>query len=329
MDIYFYKLRFKEPTHFGQTGIDLENITEWVNSDTLFSALMNTAHAVHGCEFVSGYVDQFRQHPPFLISSLFLYAGENFFLPRPFSDINIPTDQKRELGKSLKKLRWLVLEHFYRWNMGETITGKDIEIMELAQAEYKKSFAVDIRPRVSLDRATQNSSIYHCGYLYFAENAGLYGFVAPHDQTTIEKFKDLLVSLGEIGLGGEKTYGCGTFEVSAFERVSNLMKSILKNRADMYSLLSLYYPSDDEMNTLDDDLIAYDIVRRRGWITSGRYALPLKRKSVGFISEGSVSRIPLNGAIVDVTPDNVMPDGLDHRVYRYGYAFTAPFGRPT
>lgn len=327
MDIYFYKLQLKEPTHFGLTGIDLENLTEWVNSDTLFSALMNAAHTVYGNDFVSDYIDQFRHNPPFLISSLFLYAGDIFFLPRPLSDGNITPDKRRGLGKSHKKLKWLNLEHFYKWNTGEVITEEDIERMESIQDEYKKAFAVDIRPRVSLDRTTQNSNIYHCGYLYFTKNSGLYGLVAFNNQPGIEKFKDLLASLGEIGLGGEKTYGCGTFEVSQFEKVSGLMKSIMEDKADNYTLLSLYHPSDAETDALNNELIAYDILRKRGWITSGRYALPLKRKSVGFICEGSVSGIPLNGTIVDVTPDNYPPDILEHKVYRYGYAFTAPFGR--
>jgi CRISPR-associated protein Csm4 len=327
MDIYFYKLRFKEPTHFGQTGIDLENLTEWVNSDTLFSALMNTAHTVYGGNFVSDYVEQFNHQAPFLISSLFLYAGDRFFLPRPLADGNVPPVVRRKLGKSLKKLKWLGLEHFYKWTMGEVITEEDVARMESIQKEYKKAFTIGIRPRVSLDRTTQNSNIYHCGYLYFTENSGLYGFVVFHDQQDSKRFKDLLAALGGIGLGGEKTYGCGTFDISIFETVSGLMKNIMESKTGTYTSLSLYHPSDVEMNTLDDDLIAYDIVRKRGWITSGRYALPLKRKSVGFICEGSVSRISPRGTIVDVTPDNFPPDLLEHKVYRYGYAFTAPFVR--
>jgi len=87
----------------------------------------------------------------------------------------------------------------------------------------------------------------------------------------------------------------------------------------------LYHPDEEEKPNLTSSFIAYDITRKRGWITTGRYALPLKRKSVGFVTEGSVSGNPLKGTLVDVTPDNPH-EILGHRVYRYGYAFTAPLG---
>jgi CRISPR-associated protein Csm4 len=81
------------------------------------------------------------------------------------------------------------------------------------------------------------------------------------------------------------------------------------------------------MTNIKNALIAYDVVRRKGWVTSGRYALPLKRKSVGFFTEGSVLKTQPRGCIVDVTPEGASLDILQHDIYRYGYAFTAPIGR--
>jgi len=325
MDIYYYKLQFRGPTHFGLTGIDLENLTERVDSDTFFSALMNAAHVAYGSSFVSDYIEQFTHRPSFLVSSLFIYNGATFFLPRPLADINVPWDLKRILGKKLKKIKWIDLESFQKWTTGTTITKEDIDNMHEMQEKYKNTFMTDIRPRVSLDRETLSSNIYHCGYLYYRENSGLYGFVAFRDEPEIERFKNFLAILGGIGLGGEKTYGCGTFNISVIERLTIPMKTIMESKTDTYTLLSLYHPSDTEINSLDQNLIAYDLMRKRGWITSGRYALTLKRKSVGFIGEGSVFKIPVGGRIVDVTPDNIPPDILEHKAYRYGHAFTAPF----
>ncbi|WKZ18789.1 MAG: type III-A CRISPR-associated RAMP protein Csm4 [Candidatus Jettenia sp. CY-1] len=198
--------------------------------------------------------------------------------------------------------------------------------MEISQKSYKNAFSTEIRPRVSLDRTTQGSNIYHCGYVYFKKNAGLYGIVAFNNSSLVERFKELLTILGETGLGGERTYGCGMFDVIGFEKVSGVFKEILESKISRYTLLSLYHPANDEKQNLNEKFIAYDVIRKRGWITTGRYALPLKRKSIGFMKEGSVSNCVIKGSLEDVTPDNP-PEMLRHKIYRYGYAFTVPLGR--
>lgn len=323
MDIYIYKLRFNGATHFGDTGIDLENVSETVSSDTLFSSLINVMSEMYDNKYVSEFINDFRTSPSFLISSLFVFNDKTYFLPRPMDDSVISEELKREKGKELKKLKWLNPEGFKKW-LGGSLKEDDVKVMESAQHVYRQSFTVEIRPRVSLDRVNQNSSIYHCGYVYFKENAGLYGLVAFNDSSSLKLFKKLLEMLGKAGLGGERTYGCGMFEVADFEGASGTLKEILEFNTDKYTLLSLYHPAEDEKPDITNKLISYDILRKKGWISSGRYALPLKRKSLGFITEGSVLHNGLKGCIVDVTPENVPKTMLSHKVFRYGNAFTAP-----
>ncbi len=327
MEIYIYKLKFKGATHFGDTGIDLENVSEWVNSDTFFSALMNANRILNGRDAVSTLIQAFKEKPPFLISSLFLYHEDNYFLPRPLIDNGISEDLKKELGKELKKLRWLNLKGFLKWLKGRDIMKADIEEMQSLQKDYKNAFTYEIRPRVSLDRVTQNSSIYHAGYIYYKERAGLYGLVAFQDESYIKQFEIMLKALGEVGLGGERAYGCGTFEIDCYDRVSGLFEEVLNMDSNIYTLLSLYHPTKEETMTLREKLKAFDKIRKSGWITTGRYALPLKRKSVGFLIEGSVLSEQPVGCLVDVTPEHDPFGMLDHRIYRYGYAFTAPLRR--
>jgi CRISPR-associated protein Csm4 len=327
MDVYLYKLKFKGPTHFGETGIDLENVNEWVSSDTIFSAIVNTMSQIYNQNVVSDFINGFKESPPFILSSLFLYSNDNYFLPRPMNDDHISQEIKRKKGKKLKKIQWLTQEGFMKWIGDKNLTEEEIDMMDAEQANYKDAFITEIRPRVSLDRTTQSSNLYHCGYVYFKKDAGLYGLVGFNDLSGVDKFKELLTALGETGLGGEKTYGCGMFEVVQYEKASGTLKQILELKNSKYTLLSLYHPAQNEKDNLGNNLIAYDIVRKKGWITTGRYALPLKRKSVGFIREGSVSKNILKGTLVDVTPDNAPPWILNHRVYRNGYAFTAPLGR--
>ncbi|MGB9716727.1 MAG: type III-A CRISPR-associated RAMP protein Csm4, partial [Thermodesulfovibrionales bacterium] len=163
MKVYIYKLKFNGPTHFGDTGIDLEYVSEWVNSDTLFSALANALSSIEGSKAVKEFINSFHENPPFLISSLFLYSKDNCFLPKPLYDDHIDLALKKDLGKDLKKLKWLDVEGFKKWTGRDGITKNDIEKMKYIQAEYKNSFYIEIRPRVTLDRSTQNSSIYHAG----------------------------------------------------------------------------------------------------------------------------------------------------------------------
>ena len=72
MQIYLYKLKFQGPTHFGDTGIDLENVSERVSSDTLFSAFVNSIRTTEGLDTVNDFINTFIENPPFFISSLFL-----------------------------------------------------------------------------------------------------------------------------------------------------------------------------------------------------------------------------------------------------------------
>ncbi|MBI5674978.1 MAG: type III-A CRISPR-associated RAMP protein Csm4 [Nitrospirae bacterium] len=326
MLIYRYKLKFQGSTHFGDTGIDLENVSECINSDTLFSALVNAVSTLEGGKAATDFVNRFINQPPILISSLFLYTGDIFFLPRPMIDNHIPKELKRTMGKELKGLKWLTVEEFKKWTCESALTEPDICSMQDDQEKYKKAFEVEMRPRVSLDRTTQQSKIYHAGYVYFHQNAGLYGLAAFNDLSTLDYFKRLLSGLGDIGLGGEKTYGCGMFKVVEFQEVTGIFKDILEGNSRQITLLSLYHPSTAEEASLDDKLIAYDVIRKKGWINSGRHALPLKRKSIGFITEGSVFKEYVKGRVADVTPETDPYSMLTHNVYRYGYAFTVPLG---
>jgi len=326
MDIYIYKLRFKGPVHFGETGIELENVTERIYSDTLFSALINAMNIIYGQNETDQFVKKFTNAPPFLISSLFLYDKNTIYFPRPFVDEQLHETLKRKFGKELKKITWLSNSMFLKWISGDMLNEDNIEAMIKDQENYKRAYEVEIRPRVSLDRNTQNSNLYHSGYVHFEKNAGLYGLLAVKDNQTLDLFKNLLKNLGDIGLGGEKTYGSGLYEVLEFSKVDGVLFEIFKAISPWHVSLSLYHPSPDEMSKIKENAVAYDLIRRKGWITTGRNSLPLKKKSVGFFVEGSVFKGCPNGCLVDVTPDTYPDKVLKHKVYRYGFAFTAPFG---
>jgi CRISPR-associated protein Csm4 len=321
MEVYFYKLKFQSPVHFGETGIYLENIQETISSDSLFSALINVVATYYGREEADSWLNLFKETPPFLLSSLFIYNKDKYFLPKPLEDSFISKEIKQKMGKELKKLKTIEATYFLKWLNKNPFEIEDIQKMSKS-SESSYPYKKEIRPRVTLDRITQQSSIYFCGILKFEEDAGLWGLVAFKNKSFIEKFKIILNLLGQTGIGGEKTYGYGMFNLIEFKPVDGILNDIVNTKSDYFTLLSLYHPS--EKDNAKEKLISYNLIRKKGWITSGRYALPLKRKSVGFITEGSILKEPATGMLVDVTPDYPPPAILNHRVYRYGYAFTVP-----
>ena len=131
MEVYIYKLKFKGSTHFGETGIDLENVSEWVNSDTLFSAIINAMSQFNQKDDVSEFVNIFKKNPPFLLSSLFVYYNNFQFLPRPMDDYHLSDEIRRKKTKELKRIKWLTLDSFKK-RMGEgQLSEDDISIMEV------------------------------------------------------------------------------------------------------------------------------------------------------------------------------------------------------
>lgn len=148
MDIYLYKLRFKSAVHFGDTGIDLENVQESAGSDAFFSALINAVKIYYGTKEAGYLIKKFLENPPFILTSLFIYSKDSYFLPKPLDDSFIPEDVKKAKGKDLKKLKWLEKSDFFRWQRQDSFTVEDIEAMQKRQSKYKDAFVKEIRPRV-------------------------------------------------------------------------------------------------------------------------------------------------------------------------------------
>jgi CRISPR-associated protein Csm4 len=84
--------------------------------------------------------------------------------------------------------------------------------------------------------------------------------------------------------------------------------------------LSLYIPHEEEIPNLKDGF--YELTVRKGYIFSPEVK-SLRKKSVITFSEGSVFPGSITGSIVDVSPGE---HPVPHKVYKYGYALTLPYG---
>lgn len=347
MELLLFKLHFKTPIHFGKHGIALEETSQTLGSDSLTSALIN-AWALHGKadEAIKALRDK---SPAFILSSLYPFGPDptasnkiTFAFPRPMIS---PQVKNREIlaehGKRVKKICWVQFNDLMQWLNGKEYEADELEEMLIrceslntqVTPENENGWWIrDIRPRVAIDRNSANSSIWRCGTVVFNHNkknkevnAGLFGLVKIMDNSWKSRIKEAFMILGEMGLGGEKTYGLGTFDFKGFAPAQDILGNKIHNeQGQRFILLSRYVPQRSELDNFKNSFEAWDIIESKGYIVSGRLATTLKRKNVRMIVEGSVSKTSFTGQLIDVTPDYHPTIELSHRIFRSGLGFWLP-----
>ncbi len=338
MKTYFYRLRFQGPVHFGSSVMSLENTRERLSSDSLCSALINSFSVTGEADDAINALKQ--ETPGFILSSLFPFGPSEqgtetvYALPCPLSAPPVK-DEKiiADHAKDLKQIKYLMPSDFFSW-IGETPLDSE-EIMAVTERsktlarpwdsiKEKGWWAEELRPRVAADRTCQTSSIWRASSLRFHKDAGLYGLITINDETWETRLSNAFSLLGELGIGGERTYGMGCFDFSGFMPLDELGLNITKSKCLRFVLLSNYFPCADERSELNNIFEAWDFTETRGYVVSGRMATTLKRKRIRMIVEGSVAKERVKGAVADVTPEG-RDMVLTHNVYRSGLAFLMPF----
>ena len=289
---------------------------------------------------------------PFTLTSAFPYAQDIYFLPKPLTlreSEDTPENVKADARKKIKKLQFVsasLFQHIVSGNHPQfsednriTLNGEEVckingekvwvnpdEKALLREKKAKernvkteevRDDEIDIwktttRPRVSIDRQTEESSIWHVQTVQFNTNCGLW-FAAKFDSdATKQKVETLLRVLGDSGIGGERNAGYGQFEFDTASIEIPYVKD-----SDQFMTLSPICPkSTNQLEHLLKGKVAYALTQSSGWVSApGTVA---RRKQINMFTEGSVlnsSDEPV-GRLVDLRPD-----GYTHSVYRYGYAW--------
>ncbi len=335
-----YRLSFRSPLHVSERGVGLEVTRTYVPADTLFSALCSAWRELYGVDalhrdVLDWFTDADGGSEPFFLSSGFPFAGNVRFFPKPLARLtNVTVSEGDE--KAFKRVRFVSERIFAAMVNGEELTFRKEECingeMAWVTAEEKTQLsdwmddATDdivlwktaVVPRVTLDRITAASEIWHFGEVTFKDGAGLWfavEFNRDHGDDLRRKFEACLRVLGDAGLGGERSAGRGlfTFEQARDEPLPDA------DEASRFVTLAPLCPKDaPQAEALTGNGAAYELMPRRGWVTSPE-ASNLRRKMVWMFAEGSVltgSPQPRAGRLV-----NVKPDACPHDVWRYGYAF--------
>jgi CRISPR-associated protein Csm4 len=339
--LYMYRLQFRGAARFGTSGIGLEETDLTLSSESLTSAFLNSLAVLDGPDAVTTFLTKCAEgRPPVAFSSLFPYGPDandkpNIIeaVPRPLCAPVAEDSALRDVGKDLKALKWVRPSDAAIWLGTEKLPAEKLnELVQrsrslaAAKTDVNDSpawYAEELRPRIAVDRNNAGTQLWFCASVRFAQDAGLYGLVRIRDDWP-DRWLRIMRLLGELGIGGERTYGFGLFDVSEPTEPSHEWKSLINLNSSRRLLLSAYHPSATEREDLAESLVAWNFRESRGYVVSGRHTTTIKRKRVRFLVEGSVLRSSLTGTFVDVTPDNHTLFGLSHRVYRCGIAFTLP-----
>lgn len=335
-----YRLNFRSPLHVGARGVGQEVTRTYVPADTLFSAVCFAWRELYGVDLLRRdlldlFVNADTGNEPFFLMSAFPFVSDIRFFPRPlgaFTNVAVGESDEKAFRRiqfvSERVFEGVVNREALMFRKEDCVNGEVAWVTSEERSrlsEWTDDATGDIVlwkstvvPRVTLDRITSASEIWHFGEVRFADGAGLWfavDFNGEYGNPFRGKFDACLRVLGDMGIGGERGAGHGLFNVS------RPMEDSLpgSNDTNRFVTLSPLCPKDAaQAGALTGNGAAYELIPRRGWVASPE-ANNLRRKTIWMFAEGSVltgGPEPRAGRLV-----NVKPDVCPHDVWRYGYAF--------
>lgn len=329
-----YKLHFTAPLHISDQHDDLGNSQKFIQSDTLYAALI-------ACLAKKGESLPEDGDLGFTVSSLFPYFQKDkestpvYFLPIPMQSKQ--TDLTDIINaKKVKKVQWIDSNLYSLVLSGESLFDGTDSYIPCIQESYLTTYELpedingckdfvwsEVSQRVTLVSRTgeEDAKPFYVDKVLFRYEAGLY-FIAEGDTALLDKALHLL---SMEGIGTDRNVGYGFFEYT----VDTLSIDLPKNANHQLSL-SLFIPESKEQleKLINSERVAYDFVRRGGWITTYPYMTLRKNAIYGFVpgsvfhkDEGKAATVI--GKIVDLKPETVDVE-ITHHVWRNGKAIMLP-----
>jgi len=348
------KIKPKSSFHLGEREEWREGTKTYIPADTLFSALVHCYELLYGDP--ENFIKQFREDPPFLLSSAFPFWMDDFYFPLPRNKFLLPDElkslkdilKKKHYGKvqksspsesfdlkAIKKIQYVNQPGLCYLLKGESLFGFILKCLEdrsfktlppLSHFNTNEQTEVERRkfpwrqenvPRIALSRLTS-----HPG-----ENFFHFGEVYYEKQAGLfvlikinrPEWENKIKALFYL-LSHEGVGGDRTCGKGILQKPEFLQIELTeKEDGDGIYCLSPYYPADEEQEGLAEGY--YELEERKGYIFSP-WGRSLRRRSLRLFAEGSV--FPRNrvrrGTLVDVTPDAFKA----HPVYRYGLLLSLP-----
>ena len=319
------KLKHLSPFHMGTGKENYDFSSSMLQSDTLSAALVAMRVQKGKKDDVEGFLNSFT------VSSAFPYHGNILFLPKPNGKISVNVTDMEEYPsrKKLKKVKFVEFDLWKQLLGGETVNVASSQLKDCfllspkSVSEFVIPYKSQVNQRVSVPRNDgADAEPFFFDWTYYQENAGLYCLLDAPDNM-IEELLDLFQMLGETGLGTDKNVGGGKFEV---DRNTERVDFDFVETANASMLLSLYIPTEQEVEMLNLTESKYELVLRGGYMAGSveEDFKHLRKKSVYAFSVGSIfpTTAKLSGKIVDLKPS--WNDDRMHPVYRSGKPFFVP-----
>lgn len=323
MEFRIVKLKFTAPLLLSKGSADYTFIDETLHSDTIKNALFACALHLFGNHQIN---ESFFSR--FTLSSAFPFAGQDYFLPKPFIRLKLMinnTADSYKTAKKKKKLLWLEKSIFEAECNGQTVNVKDENFSVGGKLLGRRSlsdchvYRMEEQQRVMVNYSADSEPFYTL-LMHFDTDAGLYVLVRTDDEFFDTILKSAFRLLGDNGLGSYRNLGNGHFLPEFPEEQLSLN---LPQNGNAQVCLSLYCPRREELSESMLRASSYQLIKRGGYLSNPedvRY-ISWRKKSIYMFQEGSVfpAGTILNGKLADVTPN-----GLPHRVYRDGQALFVP-----
>lgn len=329
-----YKLYFTSPLHIGDQHEDGSFSLKTIQSDTLYAALTS-------CLAKTGNTIPANGDLGFTVSSLFPYYQQSvesrpvYFLPMPLQSRQ-PDLKNVSKAKKLKKVQWVDCALYeYVLNGTSSLSNADA-ILPFIQGNYLTKEVLplnddgscefvnsEISQRVTLKSRTgqEDAKPYYVDKIIFRDHAGFF-FLAEGDTTLLDKALNILAVEG---IGTDRNVGFGFFEFT-----TDKIDIELPQEASHQLALSLLIPNTEEQLTqlMASDRVAYDFIRRGGWITTYPYTTIRKCAIYGFVPGSVFKKEPDQeckpiGKIVNLAPEigELTPD---HPIWRNGKSIMLP-----
>ena len=310
------KLKNITPLHIGKGKNFYDSMFADVLSDSLTAALAAVrANCIGKSDDVEGFMGSFR------LSSAFPYYKEELFLPKPVGRIEIGIDERYR--KKLKKIQYLeksIFEDIYIRSKSVQVTKEQIWnnlITKNVLTEEDLLYRNGEVERVTIPRDDESDATpFFFEFKYFSSECGLY-CITDAEGTKMDELMECFAVLGQEGIGSDKNVGGGHFEVEAGKM------DIEDTTSDDHLLLSMFIPTKEEMDNIDLDKSAYQMLLRGGYMAgssdeSRRHYL---KRAIYMMQSSSIihSTTPPIGKIV-----NLRNDFSEHDIFRNGKAFSIP-----
>lgn len=319
------KLIFDSPLHIHKDKGGYDVSEKILHSDTISSAMAAIGYKLYdsfdGLKFLNNVV----------VSSAYPFTNDQFFLPKPMIKLPIKIqelkeDESSKEAKKLKKLQYIeknIFEKIIGTDENLQISGEDLKLggQYLSTKPLEKFIETTAQQRVYVPGDNADSTPYYLERIYFDQKKGDSGlfFFLDADSDYFEKAIELLCFLGDEGIGTDRAVGNGHFRVEVDELEISLPESL-------FSLaLSLYWPTEEEINSGILEKGSYNLIKRGGFIagynnTKFRH---LRKNSVYMFTEGSVfSSRNISGRVGNLRPE--WNDESLNDIYRSGKVFTIP-----